>query len=257
MEQNTDVMEATMQTETEDTASEDNVETTSTPTDEDSVSDEGNNTDNVPEKPFVVRYKHKDTELTREEAINFAQKGMKFDSLAPMLDKISYLATIKGKNAQDLIDEYIKNEEDMYRSEIIDKHGDNEEVVNMFMEKYRTENKSKYETAQSERKAAEENAEKKEIESLENRIASEFSELSKELPEIENISSVPKEVLKEEEKGKNLLDAYLRYLHNENTKIKAAKQAAAKSSNASAGSMAGTNEVDDPIMREFLRGLRE
>ena len=257
MEQNTEVMEATMQTDTEGNAFAEKADTISTPTGEDIVSGKDNNAESALTKPFVVRYRHKNTELTREEAVSYAQKGMKYDSMAPMLDKISYLATIKGKNAHDLIDEYIKREEEMYRSEVIDKHGDNEEVINMFMEKYRAENKSKYEKAQIERKEAEEIAEKRELESLESRIANEFFELNKEFPEINNISSVPEEVLKEAEKGKNLTDAYLRYLHKENLKIEDAKQTAVKNSTASAGKVAGTGEADDPVMRAFLKGLQK
>jgi hypothetical protein len=81
---------------------------------------------------------------------------MKFDKIAGMLDDLSYLASIKGVKPHDLIKELTKAEEDAYRETVMDRHGDDDEVVEMLMEKYRTENRSKFEKARTDLKEAEE-----------------------------------------------------------------------------------------------------
>ncbi len=94
------------------------------------------------EKPFLVRFKHKDMELSAEDAKNYAQKGMKYDELAPMLDDLNYLATIKERKPHELLKELINLEENNYKEDIIERVGEDEEAVELLMEKYRTQNKS-------------------------------------------------------------------------------------------------------------------
>ncbi len=259
MEQNTDVMEATMQPEAEEMSSE-TIDNETQPQESEEIEEEDNGAEVLDESkdvlPFVVRYNHKDRELSREEAVDFAQKGMKLDSLSPMLDDLSYLAAIKGKNPQELIKEYIQTEEDLHKSEIIDNIGsDKKEIVDVLMEKYRTENRSKFEKAKNERKQAEEAEEKKAIETLESRIADEFVELKTYVPSIQSLSDVPKDVLKEAEKGKNLCDAYLRYQQKEKERIDSARQTAANNSQSSAGRINGDTE-NDPAAMALLNSLR-
>ena len=206
--------------------------------------------------PFVIRYKHQDKELSLEDAKNYAQKGMKYDDIAPMLDDLSYLATIKDMKPHELLKEFIANEERTYRDSLIDRIGDDDEAIEALMEKYRSGNKSKYEKAQADSKKAEEDAELREVQALEGRIANEFSELNREFPEIKGIGDVPHSVLKEAESGKDLLSAYLRYKHAETKKADVAKQTAASNANASAGSMSAPNEVEDAVAAAFLKGLR-
>lgn len=259
MEQNTDVMEATMQPEAEEMSSE-TIDNETQPQESEEIEEEDNGAEVLDESkdvlPFVVRYNHKDRELSREEAVDFAQKGMKLDSLSPMLDDLSYLAAIKGKTPQELIKEYIQTEEDLHKSEIIDNIGsDKKEIVDVLMEKYRTENRSKFEKAKNERKQAEEAEEKKAIETLESRIADEFVELKTYVPSIQSLSDVPKDVLKEAEKGKNLCDAYLRYQQKEKERIDGARQTAANNSKSSAGRINGDAE-NDPAAMALLNSLR-
>lgn len=252
MENNTNVTEATMQTETEETTPED-VSTEAIPQAEEAPAD-GESAENA-EKPFIVRYNHKDRELSREEAVTLAQKGMKYDSMTSVLDDLEYLSAIKEKPLNELLKEYISEEENAHKESIIDMYGDNEEVVDMFMKKYRQETKQKFESAKTTKQKAEEEAEKKAVETLEERIADEFVILKNEFPEVTDVSAVPKSVLKEAENGTHLLDAYLRYKHQEKKRIDAEKQTAATNSKASAGKVS-TGENADPIMMAFLKGLQ-
>lgn len=247
MEQNTEVLDATMQEGTEDTSG----------TEVGSVTAPGtqNTEGNEQVKPFVVRYKHKNMELTPEEAKNYAQKGMKYDDISGMLDDLSYLATIKDKKPHELLKEIIANEESTYRESLIDRIGDDEEAVEALMEKYRIGNKSKFEKAQTEKKKAEEDAELREVEALETRVANEFGEVAEAFPEVKSIDDIPKSVLEEARKGRNLFDAYLRYRHAEFKKIDSAKQTAESNAKSTAGSMSGTND-EDSTLNAFLKGLR-
>lgn len=204
------------------------------------------------EEPFLVRFNHEERELTRDEAVQYAQKGLKLDAVTPTLEKLSYLAAAQGKGASEWLDGLIKEREDAYRAELEEKYED-AEVIELFMAKYKTENEDKYAKFKSDKAQAEE-AERK---TLESRIADEFIELQKEFPEITDIAKLPKEVLAQGQNGKNLTDAYLRYKHNENKRINAEKQSAARNANASAGKISGEDSEADPLFTAFLSGLRK
>ena len=180
---------------------------------------------------------------------------MKYDELAPMLDDLNYLATIKERKPHELLKELINLEENNYKEDVIERVGEDEEAVELLMEKYRTQNKSKFEAAKEGLKKAEEDAELKEVEALEGRIATEFGELSEAFPEIQRIEDVPKTVLKEAENGKNLFDAFLRYKYAEGKNIEKAKQTALNNAKASAGNMSAPSG-EDAVLDAFLKGLR-
>ncbi len=51
-----------------------------------------------------VKFNKQDYQLSKEEATAFAQKGMKFDTIEPMLDKLKNLAQQNGTSLRDLVD---------------------------------------------------------------------------------------------------------------------------------------------------------
>lgn len=244
--ENNNVNEATIPNGTEISQAESETNSTPTETEAGGASEE---------KPFLVRFKHKDMELSAEDAKNYAQKGMKYDELAPMLDDLNYLATIKERKPHELLKELINLEENNYKEDIIERVGEDEEAVELLMEKYRAQNKSKFEAAKEGLKKAEEDAELREVEALEGRIATEFGELSEAFPEIQRIEDVPKTVLKEAENGKNLFDAFLRYKYAEGKNIEKARQTALNNAKASAGNMSAPSG-EDAVLDAFLKGLR-
>lgn len=244
--ENNNVNEATIPNGTENLQAVNEDVTTPTDTGAESVSEE---------KPFLVRYKHKDMELSAEDAKNYAQKGMKYDELAPMLDDLNYLAAIKERKPHELLKELISLEENIHKEDIIGRVGEDEEAVELLMEKYRATNKSKFEAAKEGLKKAEEDAELKEVQALEGRIATEFGELSEAFPEIQRIEDVPKTVLKEAENGRNLFDAFLRYKYAEGKNIEKARQTALNNAKASAGNMSAPSS-EDAVLDAFLKGLR-
>lgn len=206
---------------------------------------------------ITVRFNHADRILTAEETKEFAQKGLKLDAMSDMLDDLSYYSAIKGKTPQEVLKELIAHEEEVKRNEILERGIDDEEVINLFMDKYRTENKGKFEKMKADRQKAEEAAETTARETLESRLANEFLELQKEFPEIADISAVPSDVLNEARtKNRHLLDAYLRNRLAEEKKVTLAKQTAQSNAVATGGRMVNADDENDPIMAAFTQGLK-
>lgn len=204
------------------------------------------------DEPFVVRFNHADKELTKDEAKQYAQKGLKLDSMAEMLNDLSYYAALKGTSTHEAVKNLINDAETSYKNEVIEKYGDDDEIVEMMMERFRTSNKQKFEAFKKAEQAKEEAAES----TIEARIADEFIELKKEFPDITDIKSVPKDVLKDAYNGKNLTDSYLRYLHRENKKVASAKQTAQNNAQSTAGKMVGEGNETNSFMDAFLKGLQ-
>lgn len=251
--ENTEAMEAVAQTEQE-VAPVDGADAEATPQAEKKPAETG--TQVQTEQGFRIRFNHQDRDLTREEAVAYAQKGLKYDSIAPMLQDLSYLAAINGKTAPELVKEYINAGERMFRHDLEDKYGDDTEVIELMMERYRSQNKAKYEKTENDRKNAEEAAEKQARQTFEQRLAMEFVELQREFSEIKSFAELPAEVKQAAADGKDLTAAYLLYRHREAIKAAAAKQTEAAATKASAGKMGAADDHYDPLIAAFVKGLR-
>ena len=221
------------------------------------ATEEGDAQPQATNEPFYVRYNHEDRELTREEAVSYAQKGMKYDAVADILDQVSYLAAVNGKDTKEWLKGHIEAIDNDYRESLIDKYGDDEEIINLLMEKRKSENEQKYSKFKSDKIASEKQAEEKAVKSFESRMADEFIELQKEFPEYTDITQIPKDVLKMAKKGTDLTDAVLRYKHQQSKRIDSAKQTAQSNASASAGQMAGETEAHDSVIDALMKGLHK
>lgn len=251
--ENTEAMDAAEQTEQE-VAPVEGVEAEAIPQAEEKLRETGEQ--EQAEQGLKVRFNHRDCTLTHEEAVAYAQKGLKYDTIAPMLRDLSYLAAINGKTAAELVKEYIHAGETLYRHALEDKYGEDTEVIDVMMERYRAQNNAKYEELENDRRNAEKAVEEKTRMALEERLAQDFAEMQKEFPEIKSFVELPREVKQEAVDGRDLLTAYLLYRHREEKKTAAAKQTEAAAVKASAGKMGSTDENDDPLMAAFLKGLK-
>lgn len=209
-------------------------------------------TDTTPAPFMSVRYNKETQELSQEEAVTLAQKGMLYEKkFEPIYSKLDYLATLNGVSVNELVESILNRSEDAYKQELIAKFGEDEEVISDLMEIYHNKNREKYEKAVSDRK----NAEIKEQESLEARLADEFIILQKEFPEIDKFEDLPNEVKKAAAEGNNLLSSMLLHKHREDKKINEAQKAAKEANKASAGSVADKGEKESDAMNAFLKGL--
>ena len=201
------------------------------------------------EEPIItVRYNHQDRGLTMAEAVTLAQKGLKMDSMADMLNDISYLAAIQDKTPAELIKSYIEAGENIKRQELIDRYGEDNEVIEVLMEKFKNENQQKFSAVKETIKQKEEAAEQ----DLNQRIADEFQNMKADFTELTDYASLPLDVKRAAVNGTPLKYAYLEYKYAQEKQVAAARQSAEQAAKKSAGSMVsaeGENSTTDALLR--------
>ncbi len=179
-----------------------------------------------PEAFLPVRYNHSDINLTREEATNWAQRGMFY------FDKLDFVAAQSNITVEQLLDNLLTSIDDAKLRELKDQFGEDEGMINDLMEVFHSKQKEKYEKAIADRKSA---AEEKSV-NRNAQIAEEFNAMQADFPELKSVDDIPASVLKAAQKIP-LAYAYLLHTHKENQKIAAAKESAAAANKSSTGSM--------------------
>ena len=90
--------------------------------------------ENEASEPFVsVRYNHKNRDFTREEAIQFIQKGMHTENLRT---KLEYLAKRQGVDVNTLVDKIVMAPEIEHRKHLEMLYGEGNENVEIGMAIY-------------------------------------------------------------------------------------------------------------------------
>ncbi len=246
--------EETTEAPAEDNAGQGGTEETTTS--EAAPSDEG---EAVPEFVLPIRFNKESRSLSRDEAVALAQKGLLYESknMEALYNRLDYIAAQRETSIEALVDGLIASDEAKYRAELEEKFGvDDESVIEDLMTVYRNKQQRKYEKVVNDRNSAEEKAKGERRQSLESRLANDFSEVKAEFPEIESFEALPKEVIDEAAKsGKDLLSCYLKYNHRENKKTSAAKETAAEAKRASTGNGGSAEFKTDNAFDAFLRGF--
>lgn len=206
-------------------------------------------------EPFVsVQYNHKNRDFTKEEAINFIQKGMHTEALRA---KLEYLAKAQGTDVNSLVEKIVMAPETAYRIHLEQLYGKDSQDVEIGMAIYREKQNKEYKQLMAEH---ENNInEQKKTESVNSRLAEEYLVLKSEMPDVPDYSELPDSVIIEAAEGKrDLYSAYLHYLHKEKKEIDAAKKTQQAADTASSGRMGGNNaDGVTSAERSFLSGLWE
>ena len=205
-----------------------------------------------PEQMLTVKFNKQLRSLSREDATVYAQKGMKYDTISPLLDTLKYVATSEGKTLTEFVESIRKTHEDDLFSRLMERCGD-EEIAKELLEVERGKHKAAFESLLEREK----NEEVETEEAVTKRMSAEFDELRREFPQYSDFSKVPKVVVREAvEKGIPLLDAQLRYEHRERVKVENAKADQASAAKASVGvqKSAGT-ETASPVEAALMKGL--
>lgn len=212
----------------------------------------GDNAAPTAEVLFTVKHNKQIHPLSRDDVMAYAQKGMKYDDLQPVLDTLKYVAASEGKSLAELVEAIRKQNEETVFSRLLDRCGD-EEIARELLEVEKGKHRAAYESL-LERERNEETATE---EAVTERMASEFEELRNEFPQYSSFENVPQAVVKEAvEKGVSLLDAQLRYEHRQRVlaeNAKASQAAAAKASTGTQQSAGG--EQASPAEAAFMKGL--
>ena len=169
---------------------------------------------------FTVKYNKEQVTLSREDAIRYAQMGMKYDTVRPMLDTLHAVAAREGKSLAAYVEGLAVTAADS------------------------TEGASKAPPST-------------EGDALSDRLAEDYLSLCREIPTVGAFDDLPAEVLREAaESGISLLDAYLRHEHRERARIAADTAAAAAAAEHSLGSQAAGAPPDiTATERAMLRGV--
>ena len=201
---------------------------------------------------FTVKYNKQLRSLSREDAINYAQKGMKYDSVQPMLDTLKYVAASEGKTLAELVEAIRKQNEETTFSRLMDRCGD-EEIAKELLAVEKSRHKEAYESLLQREKDEENETD----EAVTKRMADDFDVLRKEFPEYTSFEKVPQTIVKEAvEKGITLLDAQLRYEHRQRVKAENARAAQAAAAKTSTGTQQTTGaEVASPVEAALMKGL--
>lgn len=206
------------------------------------------------EEPTVsVKFNREFKTLSMEDAVTFAQKGMKYDSIAPMLETLKRIAAADGKTLNELVEHLNTSYEQRVYDSLLEECGGNESVAQRLFAAEKAKNKQAYEDMV----ANELQSERDDEESVTQRMAESFAELKAEFPQFDQFKDVPNAVLKEAvTKGIPLLDAYLRYQHRESIRAGAVASRQAAAAKASTGAQNnGTISEEDAGINAFVRGL--
>lgn len=205
--------------------------------------------------PITVKHNHQFRQLTAEEAVSYAQKGIHYEeTVAPMMEKLRFVSAGSGKTVSELVDGLMAaNEEAMHNRFLEEAHGD-ESVARRLLEHERARLKAAYESSVQTEREQEQQAEQ----SLTDRLAAEFLEIQGDFPDIKEFKEIPQSVVNEAI-GKNisLYDAYLRHHYSEQKRInqnKAAQEAAAKATTGSQADTPNSGE-SDPLISAMMSGV--
>lgn len=208
--------------------------------------------------PFLrVKFRHENRDMSKEETVAFAQKGLLYDKIQPIYHQLDYLAAQHGVTVKAFVENLVQSAENRYREELVERLGDDETVIEDMMQLFRDRQKEKYEKIVADRERAEEEEWSAARQQRENMLAEQFVALQKEFPEIAGIADLPKEAVRLAAEGKmDLTAAYLLHKHREAKKIAAAEEQAAEQSKASTGAAGSEEAPENAVMNALLKGIR-
>ena len=178
-----------------------------------------------------VKFNKQAVTLSREDATRYAQKGMKYDTVEPLLVTLREAAAREGKTLAAWVEGVAATARDTTPTPTDDPtHGVEEPQQGT------TENGG---------------------DALAARLAEDYLILRREVPEVGGFDTLPPETLREAaESGISLLDAYLRHEHRERCRIAAAQAAQHAAAAAAVGSQADAAIPElSSAERAMLRGV--
>lgn len=196
-----------------------------------------------------VRYNHEDKELTYEEAVAFAQKGMRYDdeNVAETMKQVKELAKANGfESVNDYIQQVSRNARENQAKALAERENIPESVAQQIIAK--NEQIRQLQQAQTAKTTQDANQQK---------IFAEIDELREMYPDAD-VRSLPREVYEAKARRPEIPLAYhyARHLETEQRNAAAVRKKAEENAQSSAGSMRDTstdtvNEEDALISKIF------
>ncbi len=167
--------------------------------------------------------------LTVGEASLLAQKGMKFDLIKEDFESLKKIARNHGKSIPEFLQAMKQGELNSRKEELLEKCGGDTELVEKITKLEEKENET---------------------------ITDSFEELKSFFPKIQNVESLPEEVVESSKlKGTLLLDEYLRYLLAQKKRQEKSIKSQEDAEKSSVGSQFNRKGSLSPESEEFIKGL--
>ncbi len=209
----------------------------------------------APEEDFILRYKHADLSVTKDEAKRLAQMGKHYeDNIKKTIDDLDYYATLQGKNIKDVVKELIEGAEKSYREELEFSLGADNPLVEEMLELKRSKNRKAYDDALSAREAEDKKQAEENEANITTRLAEQFEAVKSEFPEMDTIDKIPDSVLKRAIEGGDLEKEMLRYERQQRKSVEAQKATDEKNKNENLGS-AQSERAEDSVISAMMRGM--
>ncbi|MBP3388819.1 MAG: hypothetical protein J6K98_02980 [Clostridia bacterium] len=181
--------------------------------------------------------------LNPEEAVRYAQQGLKWEQFAPHYRKLRFLGEKLGSGVGEVVDGLLSCWEQEEWEALSAAHPDEpHKAAQLFADARRQREQTWGEAPVAP--------------SEEERLAGEYAALCEEVPDAPAFSALPPEMWQVAEKERiSLLDAYLRVRFREQRRVQEARASAASAAARSAGSMRGEPHEPDTTGEAFLRAL--
>lgn len=200
-----------------------------------------------------VKYNKKMYNLSHEEAVSFAQKGMKYDSISADFQRLKDHAARNGKSISEFVAGLEEAEINVIRQQCKETAQGNEEYEQLLFDKALKDRDIKLQ----EYNDGIASKEKAEQESFEKSIADGVVAINKLNPDIKEVSQIPESVIRTaQEEGISIREAYLLNEFNNRNDVALAEKAEAAAKERSSGSLKdnGSEEMNSTD-KEFLKGL--
>lgn len=200
-----------------------------------------------------IKFNKKNIELSHEDAVSFAQKGMKYDQISGDLQKLKDHAARSGKSLSEFVAGLEEAEINVIRQQCKETAGGNEEYEQLLFDKALKDRDLKLQ----EHNDAQSAKEKSEQESLEQKIADGVIAIGKLNPDIKEVSQIPESVFTmAQEEGISIREAYLLSEFNNRKAVEEAQRAEAAAKQSSSGSLKDdAAPAENSADRAFLKGL--
>lgn len=208
-----------------------------------------------PVAPFLTaKFKHKDVDLTREQTLAYAQKGMKYDEERPMMEDLALLAAASGESIAEYIQTLKDQDAALLREDKLNITGGDADAAEILVQAELAKRREALNLRARQEQEAADAAEKSTLD----RLAGELVELRELVPELTDWDAIPQAVKEDAIKNnRNLTDAYLRYMHREGKNIEQNRAAQAAAAAASVGSQADKPPAGgDPAIEAMIRAVR-
>lgn len=185
-------------------------------------------TDEGSKKGITLKFNKEIREIPYEEAVELAQKGLKFDTIRSDFEKIKSICAKNGKSVSQFITEIENEQIELRRKQLLESCAGNEELAEHIL------------SLENEKKVGDNG----------------LSELTAEFPEIKSLEDLPQEVLDSVELlGGNVLSAYLLYSHRQARSAQASLIKQKQSSISSVGSLSSGAKTGSSADDEFIKAI--